>query len=50
MLAPIIPLRPQQKPISDACRWHEAFEGIFATNWRIACAWQRVIWRSIWRL
>lgn len=46
----VVPLRPQQPAVSDACRWHEAFEQIFATNFRIVCAWQRMAWRAIWRM
>lgn len=50
MLAQVIPLRPQRPAVSDACRWHETFEAVAAGNFRIWCAWQRMLWRAFWRV
>lgn len=46
----VVPIRPQQRPVHELCDWHAAFEGIAAGNWRIMCAWQRVILRAMWGL
>lgn len=34
------------RPISDACRWSEAFETIALTNLRVGFAWQRMVLRA----
>lgn len=46
----VIPIRPQQPAVSDACRWNEAIESIAESNFRVLCAWQRMVWRAIWRM
>lgn len=49
-LAEVIPLKPQRPTVSQACRWHEAFESITASNLKIISAWQRMLWRALWRI
>lgn len=44
----VVPIRPPQPAVSEACRWHEAIESIAASNFRVICAWQRMVLRSIW--
>lgn len=44
----VVSIRPQRPAVSLACRWHETFEIVTATNMRIACAWQRMLWRAFW--
>lgn len=34
------------RPISDACRWIEAFETVWVTNFRVMFAWQRTVLRA----
>ncbi len=48
MLCKVIPIKPQQPAVSEACRWHEAVESITASNLKIISAWQRMVFRSIW--
>jgi hypothetical protein len=48
MHSKIIPLRAQQPAVSHACRWHEAIESVTASNLRLVCAWQRIVWRALW--
>jgi len=50
MLAPVIPIRPQQPAVAQSLRWHEAIESVTASNIKIACAWQRMLWRAWWGL
>lgn len=35
-------------PVAEACRWSEAVESIFASNFRFAFAMQRVWLRAVW--
>lgn len=42
--------RPRQTVAHELCDWHSAIEGVAAGNWRIMCAWQRVILRAMWGL
>lgn len=49
-LAEVIPLKPQRPAVSEACRWHEAIESVTASNLKIMCAWQRMVWRAFWRV
>lgn len=49
-LAQVLPFKPQQPMVSDACRWSEAFELVAQTNLRIVFAWQRVMLRTLWGL
>lgn len=44
----VVPIKPQQPTVASTCRWHEAFESVFATNFRTLCAWQRTVWRAFW--
>lgn len=50
MLSNVVRLRPHQPAVSEACRWHEAVESVTASNLKIACAWQRMVWRFWWGL
>lgn len=45
MTAQVLPFRPAQPAISDACRWSEAIETVTAANLKIGFAWQRQILR-----
>lgn len=47
MLAKVIPL-PVKPAVSESCRWHEAAESITASNLKILCAWQRMLFRFYW--
>lgn len=47
MLAKVIPL-PVQPAVFESCRWHEATESITASNLKIMCAWQRMLFRFWW--
>lgn len=49
-LAQVLPFRPQAKPVSDACKWSEAFEQVTQTNLKIGFAWQRMWLRAVWRV
>lgn len=49
-LAEVIPIKPQRPAVSEACRWHEAFESIATSNLKIISAWQRMLWRAFWRI
>ena len=51
-MAVILQYRPRvaQPAVAESCRWHEALEQITASNLRLACAWQRTIWRFMWCL
>jgi len=46
----VLQLRPQRPAVAEACRWHEATESIAASNLKILCAWQRMLWRAWWGL
>lgn len=48
MLAQVVPIRPQRPAVSQACRWHEVVESVAASNFRVICAWQRMLWRAFW--
>ncbi|KAI5912313.1 hypothetical protein PA01_18970 [Azoarcus sp. PA01] len=47
MLAKVIPF-PVKPAVSQSCRWHEAVESVTSSNLRIACAWQRMLFRFWW--
>lgn len=50
MLAEVIQIKPLKPVVSESCKWHSAFESIAASNFKVACAWQRMVWRAIWGL
>lgn len=50
MLAEVIQIKPLKPVVSESCKWHSAFESIAASNLKIACAWQRMVWRAMWGL
>jgi hypothetical protein len=50
MLSNVIRINPQQPAVAEACHWHEAFESVTQSNIKIACAWQRMLWRFAWGL
>lgn len=47
-MAEVIYLKPQRKPVAEACRWSEAFEVATARNLHVAFAWQRMALRFFW--
>lgn len=50
MLSNVVQIRPHQPPAREALRWHEAVESVTASNLKIMCAWQRMLWRAMWGL
>lgn len=48
MLAEVIQIKPLKPVVSESCKWHYAIESIAASNLKIACAWQRMLWRAVW--
>ena len=49
-LAQVLPFKPLQPAVSDACRWSTEFEAVMNRNLRLCFAWQRVMLRTFWGL
>lgn len=49
-LAQVLPFKPLQPAVSDACRWSEEYETVMQRNVRLMFAWQRVMLRAFWGL
>lgn len=48
--AVVIPFRPRQQAVSQWCQAHQLWQDLMVTQFRMACAWQRVILRECWRV
>lgn len=48
MLAKVIYLPLARPAVRRACEWHEAVESVTRSNIKIACAWQRMLFRFWW--